>query len=775
MISVGVNSRIFRPGGVLRIWAGGGVPVAPVVALPGSIDEQPLVGRSVLLTEPSVTGATSTAYQWYRGAPPTTPISGATSAAYTAVVADYGLTLYRRGTYTNATGSTVEDMAAPSVTGRQFSEDFSGMTVGDTDATVNAYGWASTSIDLNVITEAEAPRGKALTWSGTGASDARYAVRSDADTWSASYSTDPTEVLWLLRVKNTDRWFFRPSNNDTPTGLALGAGFGLRLGVLLAQLPGDDPNLAAGVNLGTLTNDQYVWCKVGTNGTLAQYKYWDISVSEPVAWTNRTHSGSIAMRGPLALGNRTGSTANDSTCLYMSSGHNCAAPFPTDFELPLPSSVDAMSFAAASTQTSFVQNALITWNFTSAPQGRYANGDPFILSTGAEDITSIAPASADVSGRRTNGAVVDYGEGAGTGGPVNQGFDGYVPSTGIYIGYDAALNVDPGKTGSALSFAAGAEGSILKAVSTTTPSADGRDRINFIGVMTVCAAAPPTNAFRPGVSAPSKISQWIEDDLDPAQLRNLTTPASAPSASNHLSSQRWPLQAWSPDNSGGRTIRGNLNHDNYGPDIQRNVATAILLCHCDIDSTVKRNLDVAVVQRGLDIAARVAEGGNWLNGGGGVGNGRKLALAYAAHRLQDATLISYCDESIYPIWTEDDAIRTVSAADVAAYDYEASDEGMSDWWDATPTRLVTNPYRAINTMWQPGAALAMMLTGGKTTWAKDGLFDYVDRIMERTLYDGSGTIKWATTLTGGNSPPQFHRDMWTNFRTAAGMPAVWNW
>ena len=50
-------------------WAG---PVAPVITSPGSIDAQPLVGQVVSIVEPSVTDASSVAYQWYRGAPTTT-------------------------------------------------------------------------------------------------------------------------------------------------------------------------------------------------------------------------------------------------------------------------------------------------------------------------------------------------------------------------------------------------------------------------------------------------------------------------------------------------------------------------------------------------------------------------------------------------------------------------------------------------------------------------------------------------------------------------------
>lgn len=411
--------------------------------------------------------------------------------------------------------------------------------------------------------------------------------------------------------------------------------------------------------------------------------------------------------------------------------------------------------------------------------GRYCNGDPFVKNLAAGPgvkFTSITPASADVSGRKTNGAMVDYGK---SNAPSSQGLDGYVPSAGLYIAYDNALNVDPANTGSALQFSAGTEGSILKAVAKTTPdpSQYARDRMTFIGCMTVCAVEPPTNAFRPGISAPSKISSWTEDNVNFGLLRDLTAPASAPSATNQLQTSRWPIQCWNTNNDPARTIRGNNNHRDYGPELARDTATAILLANCNIGATAKRNLVVAEVQRGIDVYARATQGGNWKNGGGGTGNGRKLSLAFAAHMLGDAGMAAYCDEASHAIWTEDDQIFNVGAGEVASYGYLVGDLTMPEWrkLPTTPDRLEAASYREINTPWQPGAALAMMLIGGKSVWAKGAFFDYADRIMERTFYNGSGTNKWATTLTGTNSPPQFHRDMWTNFRSAAGMPAIWNW
>lgn len=415
-----------------------------------------------------------------------------------------------------------------------------------------------------------------------------------------------------------------------------------------------------------------------------------------------------------------------------------------------------------------------------ATQGRYCNGDPFVVNLAAGTgvkFTSITPASTVSSGREVNGAMLNPGEGDA---PATQGFDSHVPSAGLYIAYDDTDNVDPGNTGADLVFAAGTEGAIVKAVSTATASLDvaenGRDRIAFIGAMTVCAVEPPTNAFRPGIAAPSKVSNWIEDDINWSYVRDLTLPASAPAISQSLQGQRWPLQTWHDSNDAARTVGGVSNHPDYGPEIVSAGATALLMANNALDTAMQRKLIVALVQRGIDVHARAVEGGNWQNGGGGTGNGRKFFLAVAARLLDDSGMASYLDDAI---WTEDHQCRLVTASDVAVYDYEAGDEGMPEWMgnvsSGTQSRLETASYRAINTRWQPGAALALQLIGAKTIWANDQFFDYNDRIMERTFFNGSGTFAWALTLTGTNSPPQFHRDMWSLHRVAAGMPAIWDW
>ena len=352
MIGLGLRLGMGRGG------AGGGGPVAPVVVIAPSIIAQPLVGQAVEVDEGSVTGATSTTYQWYRGAPPTTPISGATTAAYTPVDADYSLTLYRRTTYTNVAGSTVVDTTAPAVTGKTYFENFSGMTNGDVTATVLAYGWSrsATTIEVQAVTDADAPSGKGLDWWGTPNSFRNF-YRTDWDTFSNTYSADPYEELFFYKHQTAaPRMSLRPHNGVGTIGANAGPGFTIRFGNIYAQLPGDDPNEAHGTLVRAVTIGLKYWLRKRSVGNTCYYKVWLSTVPEPESWDiTRVHGSALANRGPC-LGYRAGAGTDKQRMLYMSSAHNATAPYPADFELPAPSSADVMTYAASSSNTSFAQN-----------------------------------------------------------------------------------------------------------------------------------------------------------------------------------------------------------------------------------------------------------------------------------------------------------------------------------------------------------------------------------------------------------------------------------
>lgn len=425
--------------------------------------------------------------------------------------------------------------------------------------------------------------------------------------------------------------------------------------------------------------------------------------------------------------------------------------------------------------------------------GTYCNGDPFIVNPAGGAgvrITSISPAKeTEGNGRQKNGVMLNYG----TPGSSLQGFDSIGQGDNFYgvlndfdpnytqiLGYDPARNVAiPAE------FGAGVEGTLLKAVSTPIPTVDyNRNRLRFVGLMTICAAEPPAGAFRPAVSAPSKISHWVEDDVDWGKLRNLTPVSGAPSAAGAIAAQRWPLQAWVTSNAIGRSVSPDLNtpgaDTGYGADIASGAGTALLLANTAIDPGDKRDLIVAMVQRGIDVFERVKNGGSF-NNGNGAHSCRKTYLVTAAHLLGDEEMQEWCDRSLHKVFVEDEQYEPVDADDVANWGYDAAMLGHPEWkisGNASTEADASSPYtryRPQNLRWQVGVALGMMLMGAKPVWANDIYFNYVDRIMERTFFPSGGPDKWASAQTSTNSPPAFHKAAWSAYRTAAGMPAVWNW
>lgn len=407
--------------------------------------------------------------------------------------------------------------------------------------------------------------------------------------------------------------------------------------------------------------------------------------------------------------------------------------------------------------------------------GTYCNGDPFIVNpAGGAGVkfTSIVPAGTVAGDRKMHGAMVNPGIPAGGFGFDSLAADHRDPA------YADAANVDPGNTGAPLAFAAGTEGAVLKAVSNPAPVKDkARDRLLYGGVMTVCAAAPPAGAFRPALAAPSKVSHWIEDDMDLTGLRSLPVLSSAPPWQHAVARQRWVGQSWMTDNDLGSRLTPTMNQEAYGANEASRMADAILLLSLDVDPGHKRDIAVALVQRGIDLFERVKTGASFNNGGGGHSS-KKLPLAVAAHLLDDAEMKSYLGLSP-PRFIEDMQYRVVDATAVASWGYTADMLGTPEWMIVPAQNTVSGPapdvtYRAVNTLWQVGAALGLQLIGGRATYNNETFFNYVDRIMERQWHAASGPVKWATTLTsGGNAPTIFHKAMWTAYRTAAGMPAIW--
>ena len=350
-------------------------PSVPVIVSPGSIDTQPLVGQPILVTDPTVTGATSIAYQWYDGDPAGsgTAISGWTGAAPTPTATQYALAapIWRRATYTNDAGSVVEDLQAPAIVGVVFVEDFSSWAVGNTQANLIAGGWARSSSTgtqywvADIVSLDGGPSGKAMDF-GTNNASVNMAYRSDIDAFfGANGHQTKMQILALIETDNTtSRYAIRGKTTSAVNSLTLSdlsAGANIRNNVPALQLPGEDINVNTS-NLPTLASNTQYFVRIECEGAVARLKIWPAAEPEPAAWTTtRTHGSPIISRGPAFTARTTGERLS---VLYVSCAGNREAPFWSGYVPPIIVPVDPMEYSASGPASSFGQNDdMIVWNF----------------------------------------------------------------------------------------------------------------------------------------------------------------------------------------------------------------------------------------------------------------------------------------------------------------------------------------------------------------------------------------------------------------------------
>ncbi len=331
-------------------WAG---PVAPVITSPGSIDAQPLVGQVVSIVEPSVTDASSVAYQWYSGPPPTTPIGGWASAIPTPTDTQYAFDLWRRATYTNATGDTVEDLQAPGVVGKTYSDTFSGKSPGDVWTQFDTlYDRTATQIDPLAITDAAAPSGKSVT-----IKPATSAVRAiwlgAAATFGAAQAAKTTRTqgvfVWRHTGTNGGRYLLRYVSS---TLAWITPGVTVYQGKVRLQINTEAEDQDIGTLLGTMAVGDVGCLRLEQEGVTIKAKFWIYGDPEPTSWTSRTCTLSYTPPAP-AFGTRYASSfpAPQYDLWYWSGGYNADAPFWNGYVPPPPDFSDAMVYAAPSSGT----------------------------------------------------------------------------------------------------------------------------------------------------------------------------------------------------------------------------------------------------------------------------------------------------------------------------------------------------------------------------------------------------------------------------------------
>lgn len=460
--------------------------------------------------------------------------------------------------------------------------------------------------------------------------------------------------------------------------------------------------------------------------------------------------------------------------------------------------------SGAATSLGFYSDAITLTFGTSYTTGRYWNGeDAYVVRPpgGVVTITATTPtalgnnaAPANFGDNRVrHGTMLNYNLG---GGGNAQAFDSHEPSgwgTSIVMPYSSSRQADPALTGSPI--VVSAEGSIIKSISIVDGDISiwpGRPPVMLTdaGVLTIVDSAPPANAFRPSPHIASKAHRWTTADVDLTLVpSNLTVAASAPSYAAALAKVERMHMMGHTVGFQNRQIRPTNHQREYGADIGRDTAYALLLAMTNAVTTEQRErLIYGIVQIGIDVYDRYTVGGQWLPDGG-VNVAEKVALVTAATLLDDAGIKAVADNNDLH---EDAQIWVLTGSDIGrgVEPYIASDVGDPEWGNKHATfpvqdsRAESVQYRDINTRSQiPSALACQMITGARAVWNYQPYFDYADRVMERNFFDSGETLGGGRFPSGGtiyngnyvgdNPIGPFAQNMWALYRASYGN-AIWN-
>jgi hypothetical protein len=458
-------------------------------------------------------------------------------------------------------------------------------------------------------------------------------------------------------------------------------------------------------------------------------------------------------------------------------------------------------------------------------RGYYCNGDPFFVIATNVSIAAWSPASGQVNATWRNGLMHNLGgiallangstiddrtltpSGGGvavTGvsyagmGARSQGLDSRTSMQSPLV-YDALRNLDPGKTGAALVITTPC--TLTKAISKgESLGTNARSPLLETVNLTIVSSTPAAGSFRPSPAAASKASLFTEADIDYTKLGSIgARPSGAPTPAVAYENIRrgWQVGCRLDDNSRWMAARNNTwgdfqmtdSRNGYGQFTSHAAISAALLAMASDTTTLeRRNLCVSLIQIGLDIAAVIENGGKWY-ARGGILDGWKLPLVFAAMVLDDAGLKALCSGANSD-FAEDQHMFVVGASDIGRppfsdatpgrpirpYTTAMSNASMPEWG----VQHVTDPhldsahiyavYRNIGSCSMVGEALVAWLLGAKTAWNNDAFFNYVDRLMGIDPAGGTPTAAsyadWMaiTQNTQVNAPPAWHRALYRSLR-----------
>ncbi len=293
----------------------------------------------------------------------------------------------------------------------------------------------------------------------------------------------------------------------------------------------------------------------------------------------------------------------------------------------------------------------LTFSGIGHTSGLFANGDAWIVRAPTQTLISTSPASTGSGSNTRNGLQVNPRDATES----TQGYDGRGN-----VGYDNALNLDPGNTGSDLVISV--DSSLMKAVSLANPDPNNRPKMETIVVVTVLGTAPPANAFRPPYMGTDKTIIGTVGDLDYSFLATEVPPPTTPALATV---EAYHERVWIEQNGtyNARSIHPTLNMPDYGREVARESGNGLLSLNLNYSNAQKETLMIRMVQYGIDIYGAAADGMDW-GADGGHNQGRKAPLLLAGKALNDPNILAYGDAAQHFIFQDDQQTFFVSQADV---------------------------------------------------------------------------------------------------------------
>jgi len=417
----------------------------------------------------------------------------------------------------------------------------------------------------------------------------------------------------------------------------------------------------------------------------------------------------------------------------------------------------------------------ITWTFAADHEvGQFCTGDWYVVAPAGLTITGITPASLQdpVTGRVMHGTMVNPVAGAA----VLQGFD-----SSSVAPYSATLNAArPGGAdlgpGNPLVVPAGS--SVVSSISHA--QAARRPQLSDAAVLTVLAAAPAANSFRPPYCGNDKTILATESSIVWSRVPSLpSTAAVTPDLFTNVRTARPWIEIRT--NWQGDQIHPTNNQPHYGRDLTRASGNDFVAALCDVPQATKRAAVIGLCQYGLDVYGAALTGATWA-ADGGHNMGRLAPLLFAGHVLNLSAVLARGNAATYPIFQEYQQAFYVAQIDVditngptwnpdpraTLIPYDVSMIGLPEWGIRNSTLKTANnaswdaTYRDINKAVWLMHALALQVLGLKDAANFPAYFDYCDRAFSIDGVPASPNTNTFTTL---------HAQQWVAHRSL-GAP-VW--